>query len=169
MTVKRSDIEEIEMDLTGTCNLKCYICTRNFVHSQHMVKPNIRTLAEIEDQVDTFKGLKRFFIAGTLSEPTLHPQFLEFIEYLNRKGILYEIYSNGNVHDNEWWKKLGEIVKPDCKVIFTVCGSTQELHEKYRVGSKLDDVLEHARAFRQNGKKNDYVQHILFEYNKEDI
>ena len=27
------DIEEIEMDLTGTCNLKCPLCTRNYVHA----------------------------------------------------------------------------------------------------------------------------------------
>ena len=28
------------------------------------------------------------------------------------------------------------------KIFFTVCGSTQELHEKYRVGSQLYDVFE---------------------------
>jgi molybdenum cofactor biosynthesis enzyme MoaA len=47
MTVTRDDIHEIEMELTGQCNLSCYICTRNFVHSQHLIKTNIRPIEEI--------------------------------------------------------------------------------------------------------------------------
>jgi hypothetical protein len=51
---------------------------------------------------------------------------------------------------------------------FTVCGSTQELHERYRVGSNLQQILTNAAAFRTNGRKNDWIQHIRFEYNAED-
>ena len=72
-TLNRNEIEEIEMDLTGTCNLQCRICTRNFVHAKDMAIKNVRTLNEIVKQLDTFVGLKRFFIAGAVSEPTLHP------------------------------------------------------------------------------------------------
>ena len=167
--VKKSDIEEIEMDLTGTCNLRCYICTRNFVHSQHMVKKNIRPMSEIIKQIDSFSGLKRFFIAGTISEPTLHPEFFEFIEHLNKKDITYEIYTNASCHSNDWWEQLGKLVPEKCKTIFTVCGSTQELHEKYRVGSNLNIILDNAAAFREIGRHNDWVQHIRFKYNSEDL
>ena len=169
MVVNRNDIHEIEMDLTGCCNLSCYICTRNFAHAQHMVRPNIRSMSEITKQIDTFSGLKSFFLAGVVSEPTLHPEFFDLLNYLNKRDIIYEIYTNGGTHDKKWWKDLGEIVPDMCKVIFTVCGSTQELHEKYRVGSKLQTILDNASAFRMNNRKNDYVQHILFEYNKDDF
>ena len=57
MTVKRSEIHEIEMDLTGCCNLSCYICTRNFLHSRHMAEKNIRPMKDILRQIDTFHGL----------------------------------------------------------------------------------------------------------------
>lgn len=163
------DIEELEMDLTGTCNLKCYICTRNFVHSKHMVKKNIRPISEIIKQLDKFKNLKRFFIAGTLSEPTLHPEFLDFIKYLNDRCIKYELFSNGNTHDKEWWEELGKLMRSDSRAVFTVCGSTQELHERYRVGSDLQQILDNASSFRKNNKKIDWVQHILFEYNTDDF
>lgn len=169
MTVTRDDIHEIEMELTGHCNLSCYICTRNFVHSQHLIKTNVRPIEEITKQLDTFKNLRTFFIAGTISEPTLYPQFFNFLEYLNFRKIKYEIYSNACTHNYEWWKKLGEIVPDYCKVVFTVCGSTQELHEFYRVGSNLEKILKHAEAFRLSGNKNDYCQHILFEYNENDF
>ena len=162
------DIEEIEMDLTGTCNLKCPLCTRNYVHAQHLLTPNIRPMHEIIDQLDKFTSLKRFFIAGAVSEPTLHPEFIDFIQYLVKRHIYFELFTNGNTHNTEWWKMLGNIVPPQCMVCFTVCGSTQELHEKYRVGSSLQQILDNAAAFR-TANKNDWVQFIQFEYNTSDL
>ena len=123
-TLNRNEIEEIEIDLTGTCNLRCPICTRNFVHAKDMATKNIRPLDEIAKQLDTFSGLKRFFIAGAVSEPTLYPQFFEFIEYLNERKITYELFTNGSTHDKLWWKKLGSLVPSSCMTCFTVCGST---------------------------------------------
>ena len=54
-------------------------------------------------------------------------------------------------------------------VAFTICGSTQELHNTYRVGSNLQQIIDHARALRKNGLGNDWMQHIRFEYNAEDL
>ena len=135
--LNKIDIEEIEMDLTGICNLACPLCTRNYVHAKPMLVKNIRPLLEITNQLDTFINLKRFACAGTISEPTLYPDFIEFVKYLNSRSITYEIFSNGNTHDEKWWEELGKIINGKSRVIFTVCGSTQELHEKYRVGSSL--------------------------------
>lgn len=169
MILHKSDIEEIEMDLVGLCNLKCPLCTRNYSHANHMLSKNVRHIDEIISQLDQYTNLKRFFIAGAVSEPTMYKYFLEFIEYLNSRNIYYEIFTNGNTHSNEWWKKLGNMVPDKCMTVFTICGSTQELHEKYRVGSSLEEIREHAKSYREDGSKNDYVQHILFEYNKLDL
>jgi MoaA/NifB/PqqE/SkfB family radical SAM enzyme len=169
MLIKKSDIEEIEMDLVGLCNLQCPLCTRNYKHAEHMLKKNVRTMDEIKSQLDTFPNLQRFFIAGAVSEPTMYKYFFEFIDYLNSRNIYYELFTNGNTHNEKWWAELGKRVAPSCKVFFTICGSTQELHEKYRVGSSLQEILDHAAAYRTTGNQNDYIQHILFEYNKEDL
>jgi wyosine [tRNA(Phe)-imidazoG37] synthetase (radical SAM superfamily) len=170
MTVilKKSEIEEIEMDLTGVCNLSCPLCTRNYQHANHLVEKNVRSIDNIIKQLDQYTGLKRFFVAGVVSEPTMYKDFIPFIEYLNSRDIYYEIFTNGNTRDVEWWEKLGSLVPKKCMCAFTICGSTQELHEKYRVGSSLQEILNHAAAFRKNGLSNDWVQHIRFEYNAED-
>jgi len=170
MTVilKKSEIEEIEMDLTGVCNLSCPLCTRNYQHANHLVEKNVRSIDNIIKQLDQYTGLKRFFVAGVVSEPTMYKDFIPFIEYLNSRDIYYEIFTNGNTRDVEWWEKLGSLVLKKCMCAFTICGSTQELHEKYRVGSSLQEILNHAAAFRKNGLSNDWVQHIRFEYNAED-
>lgn len=165
----KDQIEELEIDLTGTCNLMCPICTRNFVHAKHMIIKNIRPFLEIKQQLDSFKGLKRLFIAGAVSEPTLYPQFFEFIKYLNFRNITFELFTNGNTHDIQWWKNLGEIVPYNSITCFTICGSTQELHAKYRIGSNLKQILDNASAYRTNNKRNDWIQTIRFEYNKTDL
>ena len=48
------------------------------------------------------------------------------------------------------------------KIVFTICGSTQELHEKYRVGSNLNQIINHANSIQQSNKI-DYCQFIKFE------
>lgn len=169
MIKSKADIEEIEMDLVGSCNLSCPLCTRNYSHANHMDGLNVRHIDEIIKQLDTFPNLKRFFVAGAVSEPTMYKYFLEFIEYLNSRNIHYEIFTNGNTHKESWWEKLGELTRPECITAFTICGSTQELHEKYRVGSSLDQILKHAAAYRKAGKDNDVIQTIRFEYNKDDL
>ena len=49
-------------------------------------------------------------------------------------------------------------------VFFSICGSTQELHEVYRIGTNLDNIKRNAMQLRK-AKKIDYAQCIRFEYN----
>lgn len=168
MIVKKSEIEEIEMDLTGTCNLSCPLCTRNYSHADHLVEKNVRTFDQITAQLDEFSNLQRFFIAGAVSEPTMYKDFVKFIEYLNSRNIYYELFTNGNTRTEQWWRELGQLIPSHCRCCFTVCGSNQQLHEMYRVGSDLQQILRNAAAFRENERKNDWIQHIRFQYNAED-
>ena len=156
------------MDLTGTCNLQCPLCSRNYRHAQHMIFKHIRPLSEIIKQLESFPNLERTFIAGAVSEPTLYPEFLDYLRYLKSRNIYIELFSNGSTRDETFWYEIGKILSDTDQVHFTICGSTQELHSKYRVGSSLEKIIDNAIAYRSSGKKNDYCQFIRFEYNKED-
>ena len=55
-------------------------------------------------------------------------------------------------------------------MVFTICGSTQELHEKYRINSSLQQIFDNAMAFKKNNNyNNDWIQHIKFNYNIDDF
>ena len=168
MKVTRDYFEEFELDLSGTCNLSCPLCTRNYVHAQHLVYKDQRPLEEIIAQLDTFPNLKRAFVAGAVSEPTMYKDFLDYLRYLKGRDIYIELFTNGSTHKPDWWKNVGEILDETDQCHFTICGSTQELHERYRVGSSLQRILENAEGYRSAGKKNDYLQFIKFEYNADD-
>jgi MoaA/NifB/PqqE/SkfB family radical SAM enzyme len=170
MFLPYNKIKEIEIELTGICNLSCPLCTRNYSHANHQKYKNIRPLNELIEQFNLFPELNHVNIAGTVSEPTLYPYILEFVEYLLQRNPEIEIdfYSNASILDEKLWKSLGKLFQhPNQRMIFTVCGSTQELHQKYRVGSKLENVLQNASWFREYSK-NDECQYIIFEYNTED-
>jgi hypothetical protein len=134
-----------------------------------MVQKNIRPVSEWIAQLDTLPNLEFVCLAGSVSEPTMYKEFIPLLEYLVGRGLTIELNTNANTHKPDWWRQIGDILTPNDRVIFTVCGSTQELHERYRVKSDLQEVLDHAAAFRSAGKQNDWIQHIRFEYNAADL
>ena len=169
MILHKTNIERIELELTGYCNLACPLCLSQNMFFKHIFKKHIRTLIDWINQLNEYKNLKDISLAGFASEPTLYPDLIELIDYIKSRNIKIELYTNGNTHDEKWWRELGKILTNNDKVYFTICGSTQELHEKYRVGSNLQQILNHAAVFRENGKKNDYIKIIRFKYNQNDI
>lgn len=168
--LKREDIVELEMDLNGICNLKCPLCTRNYKHAEHLIKAHQRPLSEIIAQLDSFPNLKIFYMAGTVSEPTLYKEIFGLCEYLVKREIQIELFTNGNTHDEKWWSDFGKILSPRDRVYFTICGSNQIFHSAYRVGSSLSQILDHHQAFiSTNFHKIDRMQHIMFDYNRADF
>lgn len=165
-----SEIYDIELELTGFCNLKCPLCANQYSFADSVKKRNIRPLHEWTEQLDRYPKLKSVCLAGIVSEPTLYPQLFELIDYLHQREVSIELYTNGNTHDNGWWTQLNSHMSCDDKVVFTICGSTQDIHAQYRVGSDLDVLLSHAMAYKLNNQyNNDWVQHIRFVYNTDDF
>ena len=161
-----SQIEEIEIELASQCNLKCPLCL-----SQNKLYKQVRqtkSADEWKSKLDQFPNVKHISIAGFSTEPTLYPQLIEIVDYLKNRNIAIELYTNGNTHDEQWWKELALHFKKDDKIIFTVCGSTQELHAKYRVGSDLNQLIANVKAFK-NTACNDWIKILKFKYNHDDI
>lgn len=168
MILTKEDIKMVELELTSSCNLECPLCIRSNFNFKHVIKPHQRSLQEIINQLDEYKNLTDVCIAGIMSEPTYYKELIHLLLYLESRNIETELYVNGNTMTQDWWYNLGKILKCT-KVIFTICGSTQELHETYRVNSNLEEIYINAAAFKRSGNCNDYIQIIKFNYNEEDI
>ncbi len=168
MILKPSEIEKIELELSNVCNLKCPLCLSQNKQFSNIFKPHFRSVSDIIKQLDLFENVKVISIAGDASEPTLYPHLFQLFDYLHKRNIAIYLFSNANTHDEQYWYNLGHKVLNDHdRCIFTICGTTQVLHERYRVGSSLDIVLRNSQAFI-NENKNDYMQYLRFEYNRYD-
>ena len=151
-------IEDVELELTTLCNAKCQLCYRNYTtFDQHYPVNKVRPLEEVIRQLDTFPDLVWVRLVGTISEPTLYKHFFDLVKYIKQRNIRIEICTNGDTHNPDWWRELALLMNADDRVYFTICGSTQELHEIYRKNTRLDRIIKNARAFRSENK-NDYAE-----------
>jgi MoaA/NifB/PqqE/SkfB family radical SAM enzyme len=160
---------DVELELTTLCNAHCQLCYRNYTtFKEHYPKTQIRPLQDVLDQMDTFPDLEWVRLVGTISEPTLYKDFFALVTYFKQRNVNIEICTNGDTNTPEWWAELATLMDDRDRVYFSICGSTQELHEVYRKNTRLEKILINARAFRTD-YKNDYAQCIRFAYNDEDF
>ena len=162
-------VEDIELELTTLCNAHCQLCYRNYTaFKEHYPETQIRPIDEVIAQLETFPDLIWVRLVGTISEPTLYKEFFTLVKYIKARNVRIEICTNGDTNTPEWWAELATYMRADDKVYFTICGSTQELHEVYRKNTKLTRIRANAAAFR-GINKNDYAQCIRFKYNSDDF
>jgi MoaA/NifB/PqqE/SkfB family radical SAM enzyme len=164
-----SDIRRLELELTSTCNLKCPLCIRS-LGVMDIPKNEYRTLEDIVAQLDTYPNLEYITVAGAIAEPTSHPHLLELIKYVKGRGIELSLYINGDTRTDDYYVKLGVLFR-NCNgnVYFTMCGSTQELHEQYRVNSNLKRVLHRLDIINRYSNNKGILTWIVFNYNEADF
>ena len=170
MEILYDNIYELEIECTTLCNASCPLCYRNyksFLTSPYS-KPLIRDFNSVIEQLNKLKNLNYVMLVGSMSEPTLYPKFIELVKYLKNRNIKIEICTNGDTHNSDFWKELAMQLSDDDEIYFTICGSTQELHEQYRKNTCLKNILTNANAVRQI-RPIDYAQCIRFSYNNEDF
>ena len=163
-------IRELEIEFTTLCNARCPLCYRNYksFKDSPCFLPRARGLAESIKQLESMPNLEFVMLVGSMSEPTLYFGLFDVIKHLKSRGVRIEICTNGDTDNVYWWRDLGKLLSLEDKVYFTICGSTQELHEQYRAGTSLSHILANAAALRSI-LPVDYAQCIRFDYNSSNL
>jgi radical SAM protein with 4Fe4S-binding SPASM domain len=100
-------------------------------------------MAELELFRQTIDQLHRDLVYLLLyfqGEPYLNKQFLEMASYAEKKGVYTATSTNGHYLNDENARKT--IESGISEVTISIDGTTQDTYEAYRVGGKLDKVLE---------------------------
>ena len=139
-TVQWGTPVSISFEPTTSCNLRCPECPsglRSFTRPTGMLKDDF--FKETIDQL--YKDLLYlvFYFQG---EPYLNPAFLDMVKYASSKKIYTATSTNAHYLQDQNAKKTVESGLD--RLIISVDGTTQETYEKYRVGGKLNKVLEGA-------------------------
>lgn len=167
------------VDLSTYCNASCPQCHRT---DQEDISKKNYWLPLVQWSLETFK--KRFpkqslyryrqiICCGTWGDPMMNKDIMEIVKYIlssNDKTIVI-INTNASLRDETWWWELGMIsykYNHRLEVIFDVDGITQEQHATYRVGTELDKVLTHMKAFTESGSVARCFT-IVFEHNQDDV
>lgn len=162
--MSEDSILKLDVETTGRCNLRCPLCVSQAERGTYPVADV--DVEKLKQTISRFPDLELVTVGGVCSEPALHPRLLDILDWLAEKPFRTELYTNASLYGPEWWRALKSHLNERSMAVFTVCGSTQVLHEKYRVGSDLAKVLANVEAFAEGD--NYLLQYIRFEYNRDD-
>jgi radical SAM protein with 4Fe4S-binding SPASM domain len=131
----------ISVEPTTACNLRCPECPsglRQFTRPTGMLEDSFfrRTM----DQLAKDLLYLVFYFQG---EPYLNPRFLDMVRYASQKKIYTATSTNGHFLDDDNARKTVESGLD--RLIISIDGTTQEVYEQYRVGGRLEKVLEGTR------------------------
>lgn len=131
----------VSFEPTTSCNLRCPECPsglRSFTRPTGMLEGGFfrKTIDEIHDRL-------LYLIFYFQGEPYLNPEFLEMVSYASAKRIYTATSTNAHYLTEEAAKKTVESGLD--RLIISIDGTTQDVYEQYRVGGKLEKVLEGAR------------------------
>src|SRR3712207_2995934 len=131
----------ISFEPTTSCNLRCPECPsglRAFSRPTGMLKKDF--FRETIDQLHKELAYLVFYFQG---EPYLNPEFLNMVQYASSKKIYTATSTNAHYLTDAHAKKTVESGLD--RLIISIDGTTQETYQQYRVGGKLEKVLEGAR------------------------
>ena len=131
----------ISFEPTTSCNLRCPECPsglRAFSRPTGMLKKDFFT--ETIDDIHKHLLYLIFYFQG---EPYLNPSFLDMVKYASSKGIYTATSTNAHYLTEEAARKTVESGLD--RLIISIDGTTQDVYEQYRVGGKLEKVLEGTR------------------------
>lgn len=129
---------KLGLEPTTYCNLRCPECPsglRAFTRPTGML--NLDLYKDIIDQVAPDLIYLLLYFQG---EPFLHKKFLDMAAYAHEKGIYSATSTNGHYLNDEIARKTVESGLSE--VIISIDGTTQDTYESYRVGGKLEKVLD---------------------------
>lgn len=131
----------ISFEPTTSCNLRCPECPsglREFTRPTGMLQKDF-----FRQTIDDIHKELLYLIFYFQGEPYLNPDFLDMVAYANQKGIYTATSTNAHYLTEEKAKKTVESGLD--RLIISIDGTTQDVYEQYRVGGKLEKVIQGAR------------------------
>lgn len=151
----------ISFEPTTACNLRCPECPsglRAFTRKTGNLKTDF--FRETIDQLHRDLLYLIFYFQG---EPYINPNFLDMVEYANKKGLYTITSTNAHFLNDENARKTVESGLD--RIIISVDGTTQEVYEQYRKEGKLESVLKGTENLLKWKKKlNSKTPHTIFQF-----
>lgn len=151
----------VSIEPTTSCNLRCPECPsglRSFTRPTGMLDNNM-----YEKVIDELAPATWYLILYFQGEPYLHPSFFDLVQKASRKNIYTATSTNGHYLSEEVAEKT--VRSGLDRLIISIDGTTQETYQSYRIGGKLDKVIEGTKRIVNAKKKlKSRTPHIIFQF-----
>lgn len=151
----------ISVEPAAVCNLRCPECpTGRSILQRNQGFMEIDLFQKLLDQIYKKTIYLTLYFQG---EPFLNPSFFEMVSYAKTKKLFVATSTNCHFLDSE--NAVKTIESGLDRIIISIDGTTQEIYEKYRVGGKLEKVLQGAQNLVEVRKKlNSKTPEIIFQF-----
>jgi len=151
----------ISIEPTTSCNLRCPECPsglRAFTRPTGMMKKEL--FESVVNQLAPSLSYLIFYFQG---EPYLHPHLLEMVRFAAQRKIYTATSTNAHYLNEEASK---ETVQSGLdRLIISLDGTTQETYQSYRIGGKLDKVMEGTKnILRWKKELKSTTPHVIFQF-----
>ncbi|MFC2187268.1 SPASM domain-containing protein [Fulvivirgaceae bacterium LMO-SS25] len=151
----------LSFEPTTSCNLRCPECPsglRNFTRPTGMAQEEL-----FQKTIDELAPRLIYLILYFQGEPYLNPKFLDNVKYASDKGIYTATSTNAHYLKDHLAKKTVESGLD--RLIISIDGTTQETYESYRVGGKLEKVIEGTKnVIKWKKELKSTTPHIIFQF-----
>ncbi|MCL4394474.1 MAG: tungsten cofactor oxidoreductase radical SAM maturase [Chloroflexi bacterium] len=138
------DARKLYIEPTTGCNLHCRTCIRN-VWGDPEAKMAMETFERVVEALDGLPDLNRVIFTG-FGEPLSHPNILEMIRAVRRRGLAVTVGSNGLMLKPETARELIELGVD--RLVISVDGVKPETYADIR-GALLAEVLGNLRHLNE--------------------
>lgn len=128
----------ISIEPTTSCNLRCPECPsglRSFTRPTGMLTTDL--YAKILSEISPTLSYSLLYFQG---EPYLNPHFLDLVELSTQHKVYSATSTNAHYLDAETSKRTLQAGLN--RLIISIDGITQDTYQQYRIGGKLDKVIE---------------------------
>ena len=128
----------LSIEPTTACNLQCPECPsglRAFTRPTGNLKADF--FSKILQDISQRLWVIQFYFQG---EPYINPEFLNMVAAAKSKRLYTMTSTNGHFLDRE--NSIKTIQSGLDRLIVSVDGATQEVYEQYRIGGKLQTVID---------------------------
>jgi radical SAM protein with 4Fe4S-binding SPASM domain len=113
--------------------------------------------------IDELSDTLLYLIFYFQGEPYLHPRFLDLVKYASQKKIYTATSTNAHYLNETLARKTVESGLD--RLIVSIDGTTQDVYEQYRVGGKLEKVLEGTRnIIKAKRELKSKTPHVVFQF-----
>jgi len=151
----------VALEPTTSCNLRCPECPsglRAFTRPTGMLQKDF-----FRDTIDQLHKDVFYLIFYFQGEPYLNPDFLNMVNYASKKGMYTATSTNAHYLTDDNARKTVESGLD--RLIISIDGTTQDVYQQYRVGGKLEKVLEGARNIVKWKKElNSRTPFVFFQF-----
>jgi hypothetical protein len=149
----------IDLELASVCNLNCPMCYTITEEFKRLVKKGLMDFELFKQIVDEVAG-KVFALRLSLrGEPTLHPKFLQAIEYAKSKGIKeVSTLTHGGKMELDFFKK---VANAGIDWITISVDGVHEEYDKIRAPLKFEDTLRKLEAIKTYKEKNALIKPVI--------